>query len=99
MKRLEEMYFDAFFARVDQGELIPVPMPEEGPIMKCGSEEIEARCPKCGSEEIETSSPRTTYSCGSSDYDQRPETFQQSTLCKQRAKGVDGFPPFEMIEK
>ena len=39
------------------------------------------KCPECGSEEIEGGSPRTTYSCGSSDYDQRPETFQQSICC------------------
>lgn len=39
------------------------------------------KCPECGSEEIEGGSPRTTYSCGSSDYDQRPGTFQQSICC------------------
>lgn len=87
MKSLKEIQFDAFFARIDQGELIPVPIPEEGPMMTC---------PKCGAEEIEASSPRTTYSCGSSDYDQRPDTFQQSTLCKQRQGYVE---PIRIAEK
>jgi hypothetical protein len=41
------------------------------------------RCPKCNSEEVEAMTPRTIYSCGSSDYDQRPGTFLQSDKCKQ----------------
>lgn len=41
-------------------------------------------CPKCNSEEIEANTPRTTYSCGSSDYDQRPGTFIQSENCKNK---------------
>lgn len=57
---------------------------------------MSEKCPKCGSEEIEASSPRTTYSCGSSDYDQRPGTFQQSTLCKQRQGYVE---PIRIAEK
>jgi|6_EtaG_2_1085325.scaffolds.fasta_scaffold33539_3 hypothetical protein len=39
------------------------------------------KCPKCGSSEIEAMTPRTTYECGSSDYDQRPSTFKQSQAC------------------
>ena len=42
------------------------------------------QCPWCGALEIESDSPRTTYSCGSSCYDQRDGTWQQSTLCRQR---------------
>jgi hypothetical protein len=40
------------------------------------------RCPKCNSEEIDATTPRTVYACGSSDYDQRPNTFIQSDECK-----------------
>lgn len=40
------------------------------------------KCPKCGSVEIEAMTPRTTYACGSSDYDQRPNTFFQSEVCR-----------------
>lgn len=32
-------------------------------------------CPACGAKEAETASPRTIYACESSDYDQRPSTF------------------------
>lgn len=39
-------------------------------------------CPECGAEEVEAETPRTVYSCGSSDYDQRPGTFKQSENCK-----------------
>ena len=42
------------------------------------------QCPWCGSSEVESNSPRTTYSCGSSCYDQRDGTWQQSALCRQR---------------
>jgi hypothetical protein len=41
------------------------------------------RCPYCGSEEIEANTPRTVYGCGSSDYDQRPNTFKQGDNCKR----------------
>lgn len=34
-------------------------------------------CPTCGAQEVEADTPRTTYACGSSDYDQRPGTFDQ----------------------
>ena len=42
----------------------------------------ESKCTKCGSLEIESMTPRTTYACGSSDYDQRPNTFIQSEQCQ-----------------
>ena len=38
-------------------------------------------CPKCGAVEVEAMTPRTVYTCGSSDYDQRPNTFSQSEQC------------------
>ena len=41
-------------------------------------------CPKCGSEEVDALTPRTIYACGSSDYDQRPGTFKQSTSCGEK---------------
>ena len=44
------------------------------------------KCPKCKSEEVAASTPRTKYSCGSSDYDQRPNTFQQSEECENSVK-------------
>lgn len=47
--------------------------------------EVE-QCPWCGASEIESESPRTTYSCGSSCYDQCEGTWQQSALCRQRAE-------------
>jgi hypothetical protein len=31
-------------------------------------------CQKCGAPEVPSLSPRTTYACGASDYDQRPGT-------------------------
>ena len=39
-------------------------------------------CPKCGAVEVDAMTPRTVYACGSSDYDQRPNTFTQSVQCK-----------------
>lgn len=39
-------------------------------------------CPKCGAPEVEAMTPRTKYKCGSSDYDQRPNTFKQTIRCK-----------------
>ena len=36
------------------------------------------KCPKCGAVEVDAITPRTVYACGSSDYDQRPNTFNQS---------------------
>ena len=35
-----------------------------------------AICPSCGSPEIAAMTPRTVYSCGSSDYDGRPGTHE-----------------------
>ena len=40
------------------------------------------KCPKCGAVEVEAMTPRTVYACGSSDYDQRPNTFSQSEQCR-----------------
>jgi len=40
------------------------------------------RCPVCGSKEISSCTPRTVYECGSSDYNQRTDTFRQSEACK-----------------
>lgn len=45
--------------------------------------ECGEKCPKCGAEEVGAMSPRTVYACGSSDYDQRPNTFKQSEACNQ----------------
>lgn len=42
-------------------------------------------CPKCGALEIDAMTPRTIYKCGSSDYDQRPNTFKQTIKCKVHA--------------
>lgn len=39
-------------------------------------------CPICGAPEVEAMTPRTVYACGSSDYDQRPNTFTQK--CHQQ---------------
>ena len=44
-------------------------------------------CPMCGAPEIEANTPRTVYACGSSDYDQRPQTFNQSDECKSDPVG------------
>ena len=41
-------------------------------------------CLMCGAEEVEAMTPRTTYACGSSDYDQRPQTFRQHVNCKMK---------------
>jgi len=43
--------------------------------------ESSESCPGCGAPEIVANSPRTTYACGSSDYDQRPGTFVKGKLC------------------
>lgn len=40
------------------------------------------KCPKCGEFEVGSNTPRTVYACGSSDYDQRPNTFNQTEKCK-----------------
>ena len=61
---------------------VPVTKEEiEGKIMEfykhCnGGEPLELDvCPNCGQDEVEANTPRTVYKCGSSDYDQRPNTF------------------------
>ena len=47
-----------------------------------GSKGSDGKCPNCGAMEVDAMSPRTIYECGSSDYDQRPNTFKQSEGCK-----------------
>ena len=46
------------------------------------------KCPKCREIEIDSRTPRTVYKCGSSDYDQRPNTFNQSDECKQNELAI-----------
>lgn len=46
-------------------------------------------CPKCGAKEISMYSPRTIYSCGSSSYDERPDTFRQSDNCEKICNEAD----------
>ena len=48
-------------------------------------------CPMCGAPEVEANTPRTTYACRSSDYDQRPGTFKQSDQCKTSLDGAFGL--------
>jgi hypothetical protein len=50
--------------------------------MKNPTNKEEPTCPKCGAEEIDHNSPHTKYSCGSTDYDQRPGTFKKGDMCK-----------------
>ena len=57
---------------------------EEKPLMTSNS--TKEYCPKCGSIEVDALTPRTKYACGSSDYDNRPNTFQQSDECKQASQ-------------
>ena len=59
----------------------------EMPLMT--SNGIKEKCLKCEAIEVDAMTPRTVYKCGSSDYDQRPNTFTQSENCKQgeREKG------------
>ena len=47
------------------------------------------RCKECGAEEVEANTPKTVYLCGSSDYDQRPNTFKKGDDCsiEQLAEG------------
>ncbi len=49
---------------------------------------ILATCPRCGAPETVSSTPRTIYACGSSDYDQRPGTFQPSPTCQPKASTI-----------
>lgn len=64
-----------------KGELYPCkPDIFEATYELCSPEENV--CPKCGAVEVDAMTPRTTYACGSSDYDQRPNTFNQSEQCR-----------------
>ena len=51
-------------------------------LLTYGSKGSDGKCPNCGAMEVDAMSPRTIYECGSSDYDQRPNTFKQSEGCK-----------------
>lgn len=42
-------------------------------------------CQICGAAEVDAMTPRTVYTCGSSDYDRRPGSFQQGPNCKQQS--------------
>ncbi len=42
---------------------------------------VSGKCPDCGAYEVDAYTPRTVYSCGSSDYDQRPGTFTKGKGC------------------
>jgi hypothetical protein len=44
-------------------------------------------CPRCGAPEVAAETPRTVYACGSSDYDQRPGTFDGK--CAEPAEEED----------
>lgn len=55
-------------------------------------------CPICGAEEFHSLSPKTTYRCGSYDYDQRPGTFKQSVTCASNEKCV-GVKTLELTLK
>lgn len=46
---------------------------------------VKENCPKCNSIEVDAMTPKTVYKCGSSDYDQRPNTFHQTDEYKKKA--------------
>jgi len=50
--------------------------------------EVESndKCPECGANEVEAYTPRTVYSCDSSDYDRRPGTFYQGKDCNKQGE-------------
>ena len=58
-------------------------------VQKLGNEDVPKlgnnvkKCPNCNSEEIDSITSRTVYSCGSSDFNQTPDSFMQSDKCKQ----------------
>ena len=56
---------------------------DERPLMTSNVD--KEKCPKCCAIEVDAMTPRTVYECGSSDYDQRPNTFSQSEECKRRS--------------
>lgn len=74
---------------IRSNNLTPAPAEERRKGMKIDERPLmtsnipKEKCPKCGATETDTMTPRTTYECGSSDYDQRPGTFIQSEKCKQ----------------
>jgi len=61
------------------------------------SPETRQLCPICNSPEESSYSPRTTYKCGSSDYDQRLNTFKQSLKCKKLSKNCNKKKYIEFI--
>lgn len=56
-------------------------------------------CPRCGAAEVASSTPRTTYACGSSDYDQRPGSFAGSCATSPATPSVTPSeePPFAQM--
>jgi len=48
---------------------------------KTGEKFFLKGCQKCGGCEVDAMTPRTVYSCGSSDYDQREGTFIRGAEC------------------
>lgn len=56
------------------------------PCRICGgrAKPAKAKCPNCGAPEVEASTPRTVYACGSSDYDQRPGTFEPGDCGREK---------------
>lgn len=70
-----------------RARLIAAAMGEERPLM---TKNIHGdQCPLCGAKEVESNTPRTTYACGSSDYDGRPETFHPGDKCE--SVGINGL--------
>lgn len=53
------------------------------------------KCPSCGAEEVESNTPNTTYACGSSDYDGRPDTFHPGDKCETKPVVVNEPPQNE----
>lgn len=53
------------------------------------------KCPACGAEEVESNTPNTTYACGSSDYDGRPDTFHPGDKCEAPPVVVNEPPQSE----
>ena len=65
---------------LEQLEELATAMDDDRPLM---TKNIDGdNCPKCGAVEVDAITPRTVYACGSSDYDQRPNTYTQSVQCK-----------------
>tara|TARA_R110000868_G_scaffold411651_1_gene706733 strand:+ start:2741 stop:3247 length:507 start_codon:yes stop_codon:yes gene_type:complete len=63
-----------------------------------GSKGSDGKCPNCGAMEVDAMSPRTVYECGSSDYDQRPNTFKQSDKCKELTTSSQTETPTKELE-